>query len=71
MDIFNCLQGFVIFLILVVLRRRAIQGLVQENCCLPMMRPLASKLSPLDDSDDQHILADDHMEIISVLKYVV
>ncbi|XP_073950462.1 probable G-protein coupled receptor Mth-like 3 [Choristoneura fumiferana] len=63
MDIFNCLQGFVIFLILVVLRRRAIQGLVQENCCLPMMRPLASKLSPLDDSDDQHILADDHMEV--------
>lgn len=63
MDVFNCLQGFVIFIILVVLRRRAIHGLVQENCCLLILQPLADKLSPLDDDDVQQIVADDHMEV--------
>ncbi|XP_075982999.1 putative G-protein coupled receptor Mth-like 3 [Anticarsia gemmatalis] len=63
MDIFNCLQGVVIFLLLVILRRRAMQGLVSENCCLWISRPLAEKLSPHDDSDDQQILADDTVEV--------
>lgn len=63
MDIFNCLQGVVIFLILVVLRRRAMQGLAAEGCCLPITRPLAEKLSPDDDADDQQILADDTVEV--------
>ncbi|XP_014372083.2 probable G-protein coupled receptor Mth-like 3 [Papilio machaon] len=63
MDIFNCLQGVVIFLILVVLRRRAMQGLANEHCCLMITRPLAEKLSPHDDADDQEILADDTVEV--------
>ncbi|CAK1583626.1 unnamed protein product [Parnassius mnemosyne] len=63
MDIFNCLQGVVIFLILVVLRRRAMQGLANENCCLLITRPLAEKLSPHDDADDQQILSDDTVEV--------
>ncbi|XP_047537058.1 probable G-protein coupled receptor Mth-like 3 [Vanessa atalanta] len=63
MDTFNCLQGVVIFLILVVFRRRAIQGLASENCCLCITRPLAEKLSPHDDNDDQQILADDTVEV--------
>lgn len=63
MDTFNCLQGVVIFLILVVFRRRAIQGLAREGCCLPITRPWAEKLSPHDDNDDQQILADDTVEV--------
>lgn len=63
MDIFNCLQGVVIFLILVVLRRRAMQGLANEHFCLFITRPLAEKLSPHDDADDQEILADDTVEV--------
>ncbi|KOB69856.1 G-protein coupled receptor Mth2 [Operophtera brumata] len=63
MDTFNCLQGVVIFLLLVVFRRRAVQGLAQENCCLPLTRPLAEKLSPHDDLDDQQILAEDTTEV--------
>lgn len=63
MDTFNCLQGVVIFLILVVFRRRAIQGLAREGCCLIITRPWAEKLSPHDDSDDQQILADDTVEV--------
>ncbi|XP_063387762.1 G-protein coupled receptor Mth2-like [Cydia fagiglandana] len=63
MDVFNCLQGVVIFLILVLLRRRAVHGLVKENCCLAVLRPLADRLSPDDDPDDQQILSDDHMEV--------
>ncbi|KAM3962511.1 putative G-protein coupled receptor Mth-like 3 [Aphomia sociella] len=62
-DTFNCLQGFVIFVLLVVLRRRAIRGLASENCCLLVTRPLAEKLSPNDDEDDQHILAEDTVEV--------
>lgn len=63
MDIFNCLQGVVIFLILVVFRKRAMQGLASENCCLFITRPIAEKLSPHDDSDDQQILSDDTVEV--------
>lgn len=63
MDIFNCLQGVVIFFLLVILRRRAIRGLVGENCCLVVTKPLAEKLSPHDDSDDEHILPDDTVEV--------
>ncbi|CAH0728340.1 unnamed protein product, partial [Brenthis ino] len=63
MDIFNCLQGVVIFLILVVFRKRAMQGLAKENCCLFITRPVAEKLSPHDDSDDQQILSDDTVEV--------
>lgn len=63
MDIFNCLQGVVIFLILVVFRKRAMQGLADENCCLVFTRPLAKKLSPHDDADSQQILADETMEV--------
>ncbi|CAB3249078.1 unnamed protein product [Arctia plantaginis] len=63
MDIFNCLQGVVIFFLLVILRRRAIRGLVGENCCLVVTKPLADKLSPHDDSDDEHILPDDTVEV--------
>lgn len=63
MDIFNCLQGVVIFLILVVFRKRAMQGLASENCCLFVTRPIAEKLSPHDDSDDQQILSDDTVEV--------
>ncbi|XP_023940357.2 probable G-protein coupled receptor Mth-like 3 [Bicyclus anynana] len=63
MDIFNCLQGVVIFLILVVFRRRAIRGLASENCCLFITRPWAEKLSPDDDADDEEILADDTVEV--------
>lgn len=63
MDTFNSLQGVVIFLLLVVFRRRAMQGLAQENCCLPVTRPLAEKLSPHDDADDQQILDDDTAEV--------
>ncbi|XP_041969756.1 probable G-protein coupled receptor Mth-like 3 [Aricia agestis] len=63
MDTFNCLQGVVIFVILVLLRKRAMRGLAEENCCLFVTRPIADKLSPHDDSDDQEILADDTTEI--------
>ncbi|CAG9134015.1 unnamed protein product [Plutella xylostella] len=63
MDTFNCLQGVVIFLILVVLRRRAVRGLAAANLCLPVTRGLADKLSPHDDSDDQQILGDEHTEV--------
>ncbi|VVD01573.1 probable G-protein coupled receptor Mth-like 3 [Leptidea sinapis] len=63
MDIFNCLQGVVIFLILVVLRRRAMKGLAGERCCLLFTRPLADKLSPDDDADEQQILSDDTVEV--------
>lgn len=63
MDTFNCLQGVVIFLLLVVLRKRAINGLAQENCCLSITRPLAEKLSPDDDMDEQEILGDDTAEV--------
>lgn len=63
MDIFNCLQGVVIFLILVVFRKRAVQGLASENCCLFVTRPWAERLSPDDDADDQEILADDTVEV--------
>lgn len=63
MDTFNCLQGVVIFLLLVVLRRRAMRGLVSESCCLWFSRPMAEKLSPHDESDDEHILADDTVEV--------
>lgn len=62
-DTFNCLQGFIIFVLLVVLRRRAIRGLASENCFVFITRPLAEKLSPNDDEDDQHILADDTVEV--------
>lgn len=63
MDTFNCLQGIVIFILLVVLRRRAVIALSKENCCLAITRPLAEKLSPHDDEDDQAILADDTTEV--------
>ncbi|XP_072929921.1 probable G-protein coupled receptor Mth-like 2 [Epargyreus clarus] len=63
MDTFNCLQGIVIFLILVLLRKRAMKGLADENCCLIFTRPLAEKLSPHDDEDDEQILADETMEV--------
>ncbi|XP_023940356.2 probable G-protein coupled receptor Mth-like 3 [Bicyclus anynana] len=63
MDIFNGLQGVVIFLILVVFRRRAIRGLANENCCLFFTRPWAEKLSPDDDADDEEILADDTVAV--------
>lgn len=63
MDIFNCLQGVIIFLLLVVFRKRAIQGLAKENCLLFITRPLAEKLSPHDDSEDENILADDTVEV--------
>ncbi|XP_059053293.1 probable G-protein coupled receptor Mth-like 1 isoform X2 [Achroia grisella] len=62
-DTINCLQGVTIFVILVVLRRRAIRGLVNESCCLRITRPLAEKLSPNDEECDQHILADDTVEV--------
>lgn len=62
-DTFNCLQGVVIFLILVVLRRRAIRGLAKASCCLMVTGRLADKLSPHDDSGDQNILEDDHTEV--------
>lgn len=63
MDIFNGLQGVIIFVLLVVLRKRAIQGLIDEGCCLFVARPLSNKLNPNDDSDDQHILADETVEV--------
>ncbi|CAH0756383.1 unnamed protein product [Diatraea saccharalis] len=63
MDTFNCLQGVIIFLLLVVFRRRAMRGLASEHCCLPITRPLAEKLSPHDDTDDQEILADETIEV--------
>ncbi|XP_026735178.1 probable G-protein coupled receptor Mth-like 3 [Trichoplusia ni] len=63
MDTFNCLQGVIIFLLLVILRRRAMRGIASENICTWCSRPLAEKLSPHDDSDDQHILADDTVEV--------
>lgn len=63
MDTFNCLQGVVIFLLLVVLRRRAIRGLASEGICLVITRPLAEKLSPHDDEDEQRVLTDDTMEV--------
>ncbi|XP_049877735.1 probable G-protein coupled receptor Mth-like 2 [Pectinophora gossypiella] len=63
MDTFNCLQGVVIFILLVILRRRAMRGLASEGCCLPVTRPLADKLSPHDDEDAQHVLTDDTMEV--------
>ncbi|KAJ8713999.1 hypothetical protein PYW08_007619 [Mythimna loreyi] len=63
MDTFNCLQGVVIFLMLVILRRRAMRGMANENVCLCISRPLAEKLSPHDDSDDQQILGDDTVEV--------
>lgn len=63
MDTFNSLQGVVIFFLLVVFRRRAMQGLAQENCCLIVTRPLADKLSPHDDAEDQQILAEDTAEV--------
>ncbi|CAG5048080.1 unnamed protein product [Parnassius apollo] len=53
MGSFTCLQGIVVFLILVVLRRRAMQGLASKNCCLLITRPLAKKLSLQDDTEDQ------------------
>ncbi|XP_053613819.1 G-protein coupled receptor Mth-like [Plodia interpunctella] len=63
MDTFNCLQGFVIFVLLVLLRRRAMRGLAGEHCCLPVTSKLADMLSPHDDSDDQLILADETVEV--------
>lgn len=63
MDTFNSLQGVVIFLLLVVFRRRAIKGLLQESCCLPITRSLVDKLSPHDDPEDQQILSDDNAEV--------
>ena len=63
MDIFNCLQGVIIFLLLVVLRKRVIKGLANENCLLFITRPLAEKLNPHDDSEDQEMLADDTVEV--------
>ncbi|KAF9411349.1 hypothetical protein HW555_009849 [Spodoptera exigua] len=63
MDTFNCLQGVIIFLLLVIFRRRAMRGLANENICARFSRPLAEKLSPHDDSDDQQILGDDTVEV--------
>ncbi|XP_028166184.1 probable G-protein coupled receptor Mth-like 3 isoform X1 [Ostrinia furnacalis] len=63
MDTFNCLQGVIIFLLLVLFRRRAIRGLANENFCVFITRPLAEKLSPHDDEDDQHILGDETVEV--------
>ncbi|XP_030024665.1 probable G-protein coupled receptor Mth-like 3 [Manduca sexta] len=63
MDTFNCLQGVVIFLLLVVLRKRVITSLAEENCCLFITRPLSSRLSPHDDTDDQQILPEDTVEV--------
>lgn len=63
MDTFNCLQGVVIFLLLVLFRRRAMRGLASENFCVCVTRPLAEKLSPHDDADDEHILADETVEV--------
>lgn len=63
MDTFNCLQGVIIFLLLVIFRRRAMRGLASENICTRFSRPLAEKLSPHDDSDDQQILGDDTVEV--------
>ncbi|XP_013183985.1 G-protein coupled receptor Mth2 [Amyelois transitella] len=63
MDTFNCLQGFVIFVLLVVLRRRAMKGLAGQRCCLPVTSKLANMLSPHDDSDDQLILPDETVEV--------
>ncbi|XP_047512978.1 G-protein coupled receptor Mth-like [Pieris napi] len=62
MDTFNCLQGIVIFLILVILRRRAMRGLAEEGFCLFITRPLANKLSPDDDADEEQML-DDTVEV--------
>ncbi|CAK1553907.1 unnamed protein product [Leptosia nina] len=62
MDTFNCLQGVVIFIILVLLRRRAMRGLAEEGCCLFFTRPLANKLSPDDDADEEQML-DDTVEV--------
>lgn len=39
------------------------RGIASENICLWFSRPLAEKLSPHDDSDDQEILADDTVEV--------
>lgn len=64
MDIFNCLQGVIIFLLLVVLRKKVIQNLANENCCVFLTRRLSDKLSPHDDSDDQqNILGDETVEV--------
>lgn len=63
MDTFNCLQGVIIFLLLVVFRRRAMRGLAAENCCVPIIGPWANKLSPHDDPDDQHILTEETVEV--------
>ncbi|XP_028036704.1 probable G-protein coupled receptor Mth-like 2 [Bombyx mandarina] len=64
MDIFNCLQGVIIFLLLVVLRKKVIQNLTNENCCVFLTRRLSDKLSPHDDSDDQqNILGDETVEV--------
>ncbi|KAJ2953284.1 hypothetical protein O0L34_g869 [Tuta absoluta] len=63
MDTFNCLQGVVIFILLVVLRRRAIRGLANAGCCLRITQPLAEKLSPHDEDDTQHVLGDDTQEV--------
>ncbi|XP_038206470.1 probable G-protein coupled receptor Mth-like 3 isoform X1 [Zerene cesonia] len=62
MDTFNCLQGVIIFLILVVFRRRAMKGLADDRICLFITRPIANRLSPDDDADEQQIL-DDTVEV--------
>lgn len=58
-DIFNCLQGVVIFIILVVLRKRAMLGLANAGCCLFITKRLADKLSPHDESCDEQMIEDD------------
>ncbi|GBP03934.1 Probable G-protein coupled receptor Mth-like 1 [Eumeta japonica] len=63
MDTFNCLQGLVIFLLLVVLRKRAMMGLAEGGCCRGVTRFIADRVSPHDDSDDKQVLTDEHIEV--------